>query len=520
MRQFLGLDSSTQSLSAIVVDLDTGETVLDAAANFGDVLPAYESPAGFLANPDPLVRHADPLMWVEALDYLFEKCRADGFDWGNIRGISGSGQQHGTVYLKPGFSDSANWDSGQPLVDQVRPLLTRQTSPIWMDSSTTAECRELATAVGGDAYVVSVTGSRPIERFPASQIRKLHKIDPDTYEATGRIYLVSSFMAFLLSGRDVPIDFGDGAGMNLLNLAAGTWDPKMLDAAAPGLADKLPPAAASNTVTGELAPYFCEKYGFAGDTPVIAWSGDNPCSLIGMGGAAPGSAIISLSTSDTFFGAMRAPRTDPKGYGHVFGNPAGGFMSLICFKNGSLTREHVANRVGMDWDAFSSAILDTAPGNNGNFMLPYIESEITPVILEPQLKLIGDGDFTAWRNPAAAARGIVEAQALSMRLHATWIDETPETLLATGGASRNRGILQVFADVFGARVQTIDVSNSAALGAALRAAHACTDVDWPELFANFAAPAADIAVLPAETNTVYADLTERFLAELHTTYGV
>ena len=82
------------------------------------------------------------------------------------------------------------------------------------------------------------------------------------------------------------------------------------------------------------------------------------------------------------------------------------------------------------------------------------------------------------------------------------------------------GILQVFADVFGARVQTIDVSNSAALGAALRAAHACTDVDWPELFANFAAPAADIAVHPAETNAVYADLTERFLAELHTTYGV
>ena len=56
MHQFLGLDSSTQSLSAIVIDLDTGETVLDVAANFGEALPAYESPAGFLANPDPLVR--------------------------------------------------------------------------------------------------------------------------------------------------------------------------------------------------------------------------------------------------------------------------------------------------------------------------------------------------------------------------------------------------------------------------------------------------------------------------------
>ncbi|MDP7742127.1 MAG: hypothetical protein QGF67_11840, partial [Lentisphaeria bacterium] len=60
----------------------------------------------------------------------------------------------------------------------------------------------------------------------------------------------------------------------------------------------------------------------------------------------------------------------------------------------------------------------------------------------------------------------------------------------------------------------------AGLGAALRAAHACTDLDWPELFANFAAPAADVAVNPAETTAVYADLAERFAGELHNTHGV
>ena len=55
----------------------------------------------------------------------------------------------------------------------------------------------------------------------------------------------------------------------------------------------------------------------------------------------------------------------------------------------------------------------------------------------------------------------------------------------TGGASKNRGILQVIADVFDARIETLSVSNSAALGAAVRAAHAGTGLSWAELYARF-----------------------------------
>jgi xylulokinase len=44
---------------------------------------------------------------------------------------------------------------------------------------------------------------------------------------------------------------------------------------------------------------------------------------------------------------MDSPCTDPRGYGHVFGNPAGRFMSLICFKNGSLAREKIRDRFGL-----------------------------------------------------------------------------------------------------------------------------------------------------------------------------
>ena len=42
-------------------------------------------------------------------------------------------------------------------------------------------------------------------------------------------------------------------------------------------------------------------------------------------------------------------------------------------------------------------------------------------------------------------------------------------LEVTGGGSQSRGILQVFADVFGATLRKLSIPNSAALGAALEA---------------------------------------------------
>jgi len=515
MPRYLGLDSSTQSLSAIVIDTDDGRVVLDTGVNFGADLPAYASPNGFLAHDDPQVKHSDPLMWVEALDLLFSRIKASGFDLGTVAGVSGAGQQHGSVYLSTPLAKAA-WKASATLRDQVKPLLSRATSPIWMDSSTSAECREIAEAVGGDGVVTRVSGSRAIERFTGPQIRRFFKQDRAAYERTVEIHLVSSFIAGVLAGTSAPIDAGDGAGMNLLDLASLAFSPELLRATAPELGPKLRAPVPSSTVVGEVAPYFVERHGFARGTKVVAFTGDNPSSLVGMGAALPGTAVISLGTSDTVFAAMREPKTDPRGFGHVFGNPLGGFMCLICFSNGSLAREAVKNKVGLDWPAFERAITqETKPGNDGDLMLPFFVPEITPRLLEPHVNLRGSPEFVAWQAPARAARAVVEAQALSMRRHSDWIGEKPRTILVTGGASTNRGILQVIADVFQAELKTLAVKNSSALGGALRAAHALGGERAESLFARFSAPDPNVSVTPAAgTEAIYAELGEKFESEL------
>ena len=98
-RLFLGLDSSTQSLSAIVINYDARRIVYENSLSFDKMLPHYGTRNGTLRSSDPLVVHSPPLMWVAALDILFGQMKNDGVALGEIIAVSGSGQQHGSVYL-------------------------------------------------------------------------------------------------------------------------------------------------------------------------------------------------------------------------------------------------------------------------------------------------------------------------------------------------------------------------------------------------------------------------------------
>jgi xylulokinase len=511
---FLGLDSSTQSLTAVLIDPAAGEIACQLSVNFGGDLPQYGAPNGFIPGGAAGEVHSNPLLWLDALDLLFSRLAA-ATDLSKVTLLAGSGQQHGSVYLDASFdSRLAALDPARGLAEQIAPALTRQSAPIWMDTSTGAECAEISAALGGSAEVCRRSGSIAIERFTGPQIRRFFKTDPAAYARTGRIHLVSSFMASMMAGKSVAIDFGDGAGMNLLNLASLAWDQGLLDATAPGLLDKLPPLAAATTVQGNVAGYFVNKYGLSPGCRCALFTGDNPASLVGMGATTPGNIVISLGTSDTFFAAMPGPKTDPNGFGHVFGNPAGGFMSLICFRNGSLSREALRDRLGLDWPAFDAAPAATRAAAGTNLMLPFFGPEITPRHDFTGPVLQGSPAFESGAEPALQVRALLEGQFLNMRLHSQWMGVKAERIRLTGGASKNDGVPQIVADVFQSPIERLAVSNSAALGAALIAATA-DGHDLPALQQVFcqAAPGSSLQPDPALA-PVYQDTLTRFEALL------
>lgn len=513
---YLGLDSSTQSLSAVVIEVHDADAslVLDTSLGFDETLPHYGTRHGVLPRADPALAVSSPLMWAEALDLMMGRLAAAGLELERLAAISGSAQQHGSVYLRAEYAPRiASLDAAQPLASQIEGVLARPVAPIWMDSSTAAECAEISEAVGGASILASRTGSRAFERFTGPQIRKFAKVDPEAYARTSRIHFVSSFLASLLAGRDAPVDPGDASGANLMNLATATWWDEAVHATAPDLARRLPAIAPSDSVVGPLSPYWRTRHRLP-PARVVTWSGDNPCSLIGAGLVMEGRVAISLGTSDTIFGLMKSPRVDPGGTGHVFGAPTGDYMGLTCFSNGALARERVRDAYGLSWDDFSRALESTPAGNGGRILLPWFEPEITPAVRQAAVHRYG----LAEDDVAGNVRGVVEAQQMALALHSRWMSVAIDTIHATGGASVNDQILQVMADVFGANVYRSAVANSAALGAALRAWHADAAAEgrplsWEAVTAGLARPVPESRIVPdARRHAAYQELISLYEA--------
>ncbi|VDM46035.1 unnamed protein product [Toxocara canis] len=476
---FLGLDLSTQQLKLIVID-DECRIINTMAVNFGKELPEFRTENGVHRHTDGVTVTSPVHMWLKAIDVCFEKFKKC-VDVSRIRAISGCGQQHGTVYWNENAEKYlSNLCQSNDLAESLKDAFARNDSPIWMDSSTTEECESLEAALGGPMVLAEISGSRAFHRFSGNQIMKIIRKEKQVYESTKHISLVSSFVPSVLCGRVIGIDAGDAGGMNLMDVRKGIWSEKCLAALAMTdkevaiLEKKLGSIVPCETVVGKMAPYFCKRYGFSSECEVIAFTGDNLSSLAGLC-LQSGDVAISLGTSDTLF--LSVHQYVPALEGHLFRNPVdpNTYMGMLCFKNGSFTRDRIRNVVAAsDWKSFATLTTQTPPGNNGNIGFYFDDNEIVPNIRRGDYRFNSHGEQVSSFEAAVEARAVLEHQCLAKRLHAENIGydiSRRKRIFVTGGASGNRHITQMLANVFNCDVYVHENADSAALGGALRARH-------------------------------------------------
>ena len=218
---------SLLQIKAVVIN-ERLEVTAETHVHFDSMLPEYRTAGGVHSAGRKVT--APTIMWVHALDMMMDKLRVAGLEFSSVAAISGAGQQHGSVFWRRGAAEILS--SCQPdkfLHQQLSSAFSVQDSPVWMDSSTTLQCRQLEEAVGGPARLSEITGSRAYERFTGSQIGKLRAERPEVYNNTERISLVSSFAASLFTGHIVGIDWADAGGMNLLDITTKSWNQELLD---------------------------------------------------------------------------------------------------------------------------------------------------------------------------------------------------------------------------------------------------------------------------------------------------
>ena len=505
---YLGFDLSTQQLKGVAVGSDL-KVVAQAIFDFDKDATGFNIKKGVLTNEAEKEVFAPIAMWLQAVDTVLMRLKENGLDLSRVKGICGSGMQHGSVFWNANAEPLlATLDPAKSLETQLDGAFAHPFSPNWQDASTQKECDEFDQVLGNPIQLARATGSKAHHRFTGPQILKFQRKYPEKYGKTVRINLVSSWLATIFLGKFAPFDISDVCGMNLWDVTQGTWSEKTLELTSgtfgvEALKQKLGSVSEDGgALFGNISDYFVNRFGFSPECQIVASTGDNPSTILALP-LRPNDAIVSLGTSSTFL--MSTPEYLPDPAVHFFNHPttAGLYMFMLCYKNGGLAREgirdlinealHPADVNSTSWSDFDKYLLETRPlaqedeSKSVQMGIYFPKPEIVPNLPAGQWHFQYDptGDMLTQtaktpHYPYEDARIIVESQLLSMRLRSRGVVKSPgddlppqpRRVYLVGGGSRNRAIAQVAGEVLGGSegVYKLDLGeNACALGAAYKA---------------------------------------------------
>ncbi|MFI0168033.1 xylulokinase [Streptomyces sp. NPDC017095] len=425
----VGVDTSTQSTKAIVVDVSTGRVVASGQASH-----TVTTGAG---------RESDPRQWWDALCAALDQCGEPAHE---AAAVSIGGQQHGLVTLD---------EHGEP----VRPAL------LWNDVRSAPQARRLVEELGGPKAWAQRTGSVPGASFTAAKWAWLAEQEPEAVRATRAVRLPHDYLTERLTGLGTT-DRGDASGTGWWASGTEAYDEETL--AHIGLDPALLPRVAR---PGEVVGTVRDSHGlpFAKGTLVAPGTGDNAAAALGLG-LRPGTPVLSLGTSGTVYTVSEHRPTDPTGTVAGFADARGDWLPLACTLNCTLAVDRVAALLGLDREAVESGGSVT--------LLPYLDGERTPNLPHASGVLHGlRHDTTAGQLLQAAYDGAVHALlgALDLVLDADADRGTP--LLLIGGGARGTAWQQTVRRLSGRPVRIPQAKELVALGAAAQAAGVLTGED-------------------------------------------
>ena len=439
MSLFIGIDSGTQSVKAIVLDLETRKVIAEARAPHALI---GGLPVGHMEQ--------HPRDWTAALDAVLGEVAAK-VDRTRVRGIGVSGQQHGFVPL-----------DGRGEV--IRP------AKLWCDTSTTAECALITKKLGGPKAAIRKTGNLVLPGFTAPKILWLKRHEPANFTRLRHVLLPHDYLNFFLTGNYF-MEFGDASGTALMDVRRRAWSRDAVNAVDKNLADWLPPLSASHEAAGTLRPELAKKYGFSSEVVVSAGGGDNMMGAIGTGNVAPGVVTASFGTSGTIYAFASKPVVDPQGEIAAFCSSTGGWLPLLCTMNVTTVTEQVRALFGQDHAALNAAVAAAPAGAGGLVLLPYLAGERTPNVPDGSGVLLGlnQQNFSSGHLARAAMEGVTMGMNYGLRRLAV-LGVKAKEIRVTGGGAKSAVWRQIMADIFGVPVVAMVEDEGAALGGALQAA--------------------------------------------------
>ncbi|CAM4009977.1 xylulokinase [Helcobacillus massiliensis] len=423
----LGIDSSTQSTKALLVDAETGEVQDERRA----------------AHPEGT--EVDPRAWLDAVDEaagpLLERAEA----------LAVGGQQHGMVLLD---------EHGGVVRDAL----------LWNDTRSAPQAQALIEEMGGPEQCVGEIGSLMVASFTASKLRWVRDNEPDSAARARSVMLPHDYVSrHLAGGGDAFTDRGDASGTGYYSTRAEAWVPELAERAL-GHALELPRLPSTPQEVMARTP---------GGAAIAAGTGDNMGAALGLS-LGPGDVSVSIGTSGVCAMVTDVRPDDASGTVTGFADATGRFLPMTTTINASRILEAGRALLGVDHEELSRLALASEPGAGGVTLLPYFDGERTPNRPTARATLTGMSASTTRED---VARAYVEGLLCSLADGIAALEDVTGTAAARivliGGGARSRAVQELAPAVFGREVEIAPSGEYVALGAARQAAWALASTDEP-----------------------------------------
>ncbi|RMB61274.1 xylulokinase [Tessaracoccus antarcticus] len=431
MALVLGVDSSTQSTKALLVDADTGRVVATGRA------------------PHPAGTEVDPRAWLTAVD------DAAGDLLPRAAAVAVGGQQHGMVALDQHGS-------------VVRDAL------LWNDTRSAAQAQTLVAEMGGPEACVAEIGYVLVASMTSTKLRWMAEQEPENAARTASVLLPHDYVSRHLCRDGAAFtDRGDASGTGYYSTRTEAWNESLVELAI-GHPLALPEVAPSpHAVMGHTA----EGAVFAPGT------GDNMAAALGLS-LEPGDVSVSIGTSGVAAMVSDVRPADPSGTVTGFADATGRFLPMATTMNAARVLDFGCRMLGVNYDGLSDLALASRPGAGGVVLLPYLDGERTPN--RPGATGVFSG-LTSETTRADIARACVEGLLASLADAVGAVEQVAgrdaQRILLIGGGAMSEAVRLLAPTVFGRPVVVPLAGEYVALGAARQAAWALSGADEPPVWA-------------------------------------
>lgn len=452
MAYFMGIDSGTSGIKAIVMD-ESGR-VLGSGYHECDLI-----------TPRPNFVEQDPMDWWKACSFAAKKAAAVSGVGMEISAIGFSGQMQGVT----------------PMGKDMKPV---DNCLIWMDQRANAESDELNSRLPAEEFL-SITASYCQPSYWAPKLLWLQRNKPEVYEKIDKILFTKDFLRYMMTG-EIATEVSDASCTWLIDIGKRTWSDRMFEVC--GIPRSIVPERMleSQDVAGYLKADVAAEWGMKAGIPVVAGGGDQTAGGVGSGVVRPGVLAATIGTSGVVFGCCDTPFIDKVQHGmYSLCHSVPGMYSFLGCTLGAggsfkwmrdtlfAEKKDIFAQQGKDiYDYMTSLAAQEAPGCEGVCFLPYLAGEGTP-ICDPNSRGVFFG-LSYRSNVGTMCRAVMEGVTFSLRDTMEILRESNGLQItevrAMGGGAKSALWRQIQADVYNARVITMNMDEGPAAGAAIMAA--------------------------------------------------